>query len=125
MAQRLPPTKIVKPLGRGTRLAIPFQWRGADGQIVDLAGGGFTAQVWVSTPAGGITATSPHAVAPTGTQAVYQMSAEDLATASATATDYILFTCVATAGETRLPPIKLAVNVADWTGADDMLGVQP
>jgi hypothetical protein len=125
MAQRLPPAKIVKPLGRGTRLAVPFQWRGADGQIVDLASGNFTAQVWVSTPAGGITAASPHTVVPTGTQAVYQMSAEDLSVASNLATDYILFTCVATAGQTVLPPIKLAVNVADWTGADDMLGVTP
>jgi hypothetical protein len=123
MAVRLAPTKTDKPLGRGTRLGIPFKWRGPAGDFIDLTG--YTAQVWVSTHDGGITVGSPAVATVAGTEATYHMTADDLAVASANATDFIYFTAVATSGDgaTVLPPNKRAINVADWTGADDMLGV--
>ena len=114
--KRLEGTSTEQPLGRHTRLAIPFRWRDAEGELIDLQGDSFTAEVWVGTEAGTLIA-GPRSATVTGTAAEYQMEAGDLAEATSSS-EPVTVTCVASQGSTVLPPNKRKIVVADWAGAD-------
>jgi len=113
--KRIEPTATTTVLGRHTRLGITFQWRYESGEVVDLEG--MSARVWVSDHDGNVVG-QPRIAQVGATKVTYQMSPADLAEASATSTNPILFTCVCEDAETVLPPNKRAIIVGDWTGAD-------
>jgi len=115
--KRIEPTTTSIVLGRHTRLAVTFQWRDqSSGELVGLEG--FVARVWVADQEGNLIEGSPFPAVVGATKVTYQMSAADLAAASASSTSAVYFTCVAENGNTVLPPNKRAVVVGDWTGAN-------
>jgi len=114
---RVKPQETETPLGRHTRLAIPFKWRKAAGDFIDLTG--YIVRVWVSKLDGTLTADSPRQATVNGTEAVFQMGPNDLAQAGGSLNELVTFTAVAEKDDTVLPPNKRAVRPADWIGAEE------
>lgn len=110
--------KAEVPLGRHTRLAIPFQWKGVDGALIDLETNSYTAEVWVSQ---GTTVNGPFTATVSGDTATYQIGQNDLAEATATNAP-VAFTCVAENATNVLPPNMRRIVVAEWGGADEYPG---
>lgn len=108
--------KLTKILGRHTRLGVPFTWTIAGG-AVNLEQQDYTVRVFV-TAVDGSTVAGPFPTVVSGNTATYTMNTDDLATASATASDVVTLVAVAENGQNTLVSDARQITVGNWGGAE-------
>lgn len=114
--------EIAVTVGRHSRFQARARFT-VDGSTVDLAADGYTAEAWVTLPGG--TPQGPRACTVEGSDAVYEMAADDLATSSAggqASDDHTVIVIVAERANppTRLVSDRLLVRVGDWPGSTSL-----